>query len=108
MTLNASVDEAIGLKAPQPVQVNHSAQTFADIKDAHREAIAAKDEHIAHLKHELEMEQVRIRRLTRFLRIFALENVLLVLVFILDVFSPTWGYFRHWISQFKTGSRMWG
>lgn len=108
MALNASVDEAVGLKTPQPTQVGHSAQTFADIKEAHRETMSAKDEHILHLKQELEAEKARSRRLARFVRLFAIENILIILLLVIDIFSPAWGYFRDWIATHRTSGSMRG
>lgn len=101
MALEASLDEAVGLSSSQPVHHSRGIDgaLIAEIKEAHRNTLAAKDEHINHLNKELAAEQARSRRLTLFLRLFVAENILLVFIFLLDWFNPDWGYFRYRISQ---------
>lgn len=105
MALGASLDEAVGISMPQPAQRTKGGSdgtVIAEIKEAHRDTMAAKDEHVNHLKKVLEAEQARSRRLAHLVRLFIAENILLVFIFILDWFIPEWGYFRHRISQANT------
>ena len=99
MALEGSLDEAVGIKTPSTAEAMPNSKLLAEVKESHKEAITAKDEHIAHLKKQLEQECARTRRLNWFLRFFVCENILLLFVFVLDWFNPSWGYFRHRLSE---------
>jgi transcriptional regulator with XRE-family HTH domain len=84
--LGGSVDVAIGLKREQTV---HAQQDIAPILEAHREAMTAKNEtiadlksEVADLKQELADERQSIRLVSKWQKLFVLENIALAALFV--------------------------
>ena len=93
IALDGSVDEALGIWHPAPVPAA-PAMDFSALSAAHQLAMEAKDDHITDLRNALVMERKKIKRMMWWQRILIIENVLLVLVFVLDFYNHDWGYFR--------------
>lgn len=105
IALDGSVDEALGLK-PTHVPA-HVAQNmdFSVLSAAHALAIQAKDEHIIDLRKALAMERKKIKRLMFWQRLCVVENIALVILFVLDYYNHGWGYFRG-LNIFRDGSKI--
>lgn len=100
IALDGSVDEALGLKAtPAPAPQ----MDFAALSAAHALAVDAKNAHIIDLQNALAMERKKIKRLMFWQRLCILENIALVILFLLDYYNHGWGYFRgsllHWLKD---------
>lgn len=92
IALDGSIDEAIGLKQPAP-----AAQQPADLNAllaSHQNTIDAKNEFITALQEALETERKKVKRFMRYQRLFIIENIIIVFVFLLDYYNHDWGYFR--------------
>ena len=93
IALDGSVDEALGLKHA-PTHTPAPAMDFTALSAAHALAIDAKNAHIIDLQNALAMERKKIKRMMWWQRLFLVENVILVLIFVLDFYNHDWGYFR--------------
>lgn len=106
VAMEGSVDEAIGQKReektpsvaepPQPVQQQQPMRLSLDISNSeldrsHEQTIEAKDKHIDNLRES----NARLRGTNRMLiAALVLENLAFAAVLVLDMFNPSWGYFR--------------
>lgn len=93
IALDGSVDEALGIWHPAPV-LAAPAMDFTALSAAHQLEMEAKDDHITDLRNALAMERKKIKRMMWWQRLFLIENIILVLVFVLDFYNHDWGYFR--------------
>lgn len=93
IALDGSVDEALGIWHPAPSQPA-PVMDFSALSAAHQLAMEAKEAHIIDLRSALAMERKKIKRMMMWQHLFIVENVILVLVFVLDFYNHDWGYFR--------------
>lgn len=107
--LNLSIDELIGIRPPAPqTPIVVPADTDA-LQAAHVQTLEAKDAHIQELKEQNMRLHAHNMRLTKWHRIFVAENIAIALLFVVDFFVPTFGYFRDAIAKKLSGSsRPWG
>lgn len=95
IALDGSVDAALGIRPAAPASPAPApAMDFSALSAAHKLALDAKNDHIADLHAELALERKKNKRLTWCQRLLVVENILLVLLFILDYCNHEWGYFR--------------
>ena len=105
VAMEGSVDEAIGQKReeklpsmaepPQPVQQQPMRLSLdisnSELDRSHEQTIEAKDKHIDNLMET----NARLRGTNRMLIVaLMLENLAFAAVLVLDMFNPSWGYFR--------------
>ena len=106
IALDGSVDEALGLKAPAAPA--HPHMDFSALSAAHQLAMDAKTDHIRDLQNALIMERKKIKRMMWWQRLFIIENIGLVILFILDYNNHGWGYFRgmNWNPLTRNGGKI--
>lgn len=110
MAVGGSVDEALGLEREKKyVMVPSSGEDKTETVDAYERLIRAKNAHMQELEQQNKRLREENRRLTRWHRVFIIENVLIALVTIADMMIPTFGYFRGRMeSMMHPSSRLWG
>lgn len=107
--LSISIDELIGIRSPAPQDPVIVPMDNTALQNAHIQTLTAKDAHIQELKNQIESLQTHNMRLTKWHRIFVTENIAIAILFIVDFFVPTFGYFRDAIAQkLSFSSRLWG
>ena len=110
MAVGGSVDEALGMEREKEyVMIPSSGEGKAETVDAYERLIRAKNAHMQELEQQNKRLREENRRLTRWHRVFIIENVLIALVTIADMMIPTFGYFRGRMeSMMHPSSRLWG
>ncbi len=97
--LNVSIDDLIGIQDKSHSQPIIVPADVSAIKEAHQQTIEAKDAHIAEMRGEITRLRDHNARLTKWHRVFIAENIFLAGLTIVDIFVPTFGYFRDHLAR---------
>ena len=83
--LGGSVDEALGIKAPAVVSTPPA--DLGRLLNAHQQIITAKEEHIADLRNELDIERGKVVQSAKWQKLFVAENILFTVMLVFHLLS---------------------
>lgn len=92
MALEGSVDAALGIRPPAPAAPQTT--DLDALLASHQQTLDAKNEFIVALQEALAAERKKVKRFMLYQRLFIIENIIIVFVFLLDYYNHDWGYFR--------------